>query len=158
MNFVLLLTSNWHNFGYISGKVAKPHILESPQKSLKTGQHSYQSGHQLQNNDPLKTWKDVWFLAVLFSKKNCWHFEFSMNQIFGQMFIIFEKLRYRVYYRWNYGLSKLLLHFIEYRLDQLNNKHTKIAVNSTIQYSEDRSEKKCLLKVSWSTHHKMAAL
>ena len=27
--------SNWHNFGYISGKVAKPHILESPQKSLK---------------------------------------------------------------------------------------------------------------------------
>ena len=34
--------SNWHNFGYISGKVAKPHILESPQKSLKTRQHSYQ--------------------------------------------------------------------------------------------------------------------
>ena len=25
--------SNWHYFGYISGKVAKPHFLESPQKS-----------------------------------------------------------------------------------------------------------------------------
>ena len=51
-----------------------------------------------------------------------------------------------VYYCWNYGLSKLLLHFIEYRLDQLNNNHTKIAVNSTIQYFEGRSQKKCLLK------------
>ena len=34
--------SNWHYFGYISGKVAKPHFLESPQKSLKTRQNSYQ--------------------------------------------------------------------------------------------------------------------
>ena len=25
--------SNWHNFGYISGRLAKPHFLESPQKS-----------------------------------------------------------------------------------------------------------------------------
>ena len=27
--------SRWHYFGYISGKVAKPHFLESPQESLK---------------------------------------------------------------------------------------------------------------------------
>ena len=52
-----------------------------------------------------------------------------------------------VNYCWNYGLSKLLLHFIEYRLDQLNKKHTKIAVNSTMQYFEGSSQKKCLLKV-----------
>ena len=52
-------------------------------------------------------------------------------------------------YCWNYRPSKLLLHFIEYRLDQLNNKHAKIAVNSTIQYLEGHSQKKCLLKV-WS--------
>ena len=52
-------------------------------------------------------------------------------------------------YCWNYGPSKLLLHFIEYRLDQLNSKHTKIAVNSKIQYFEGFSQKKCLLKV-WS--------
>ena len=52
-----------------------------------------------------------------------------------------------VNYCWNYGPSKLLLHFIEYRLDQLNNKHTKTAVSSTIQYFEDCSQKKCLLKV-----------
>ena len=54
-----------------------------------------------------------------------------------------------VNYCWNYGPSKLLLHFIEYRLDQLNSKHTKIAVNSTIHYFEGCSEKKCQLKV-WS--------
>ena len=29
------------DFGYISGKVAKPHSLENPQKSLKTLQHLY---------------------------------------------------------------------------------------------------------------------
>ena len=53
-----------------------------------------------------------------------------------------------VNYFWNYGLLKLLLQFIEYRLYQLNNKHTKI-VNSTIQYFEGSSQSKCLLKV-WS--------
>ena len=50
---------------------------------------------------------------------------------------------------WNYGSSKFLLQFIEYRLDQLNNKHQKIAVNSAIQYFKDCSQRKCLLKV-WS--------
>ena len=50
-------------------------------------------------------------------------------------------------YCWNYVPSKLLLYFIEYRLDQLNKKRTKIAVNSTIQYFEGNSQKICLLKV-----------
>ena len=50
---------------------------------------------------------------------------------------------------WNYGPSKLLFLFIEYRLDELNKKHPKIAVNSAIQYFEGHSQKKCLLKV-WS--------
>ena len=36
----------------------------------------------------------------------------------------------RVNYCWNYGSSKLLLHFNEYRLDQLNNKHKKVEVMS----------------------------
>ena len=39
----------------------------------------------------------------------------------------------RVNYCWNCEPSKLLLYFIEYYLDQLNNNHTKVAVNSTIQ-------------------------
>ena len=54
-----------------------------------------------------------------------------------------------VNYCWNCGPTKLLSHFIEYRLDLLNSKHTKIAVNSAIQYFKGCSQKKCLLKV-WS--------
>ena len=45
-----------------------------------------------------------------------------------------------VHYCWNYGPSKLLLLFIEYLLDQLNSKHTKIAVNSAMQYFEGCSQ------------------
>ena len=139
--------SNWHYFGYISGKVAKPHFLESPQESLKIRQNSYQWDHPLRNNGPLKIWNICVFWRLLFQKTNCWNLEFLMNQIFGQRLIIFENWDIWVNYCWNYGLSKLLLQFIEYRLDQLNNKHTKIAVNSAIQYFEGCSENKCLLKV-----------
>ena len=80
-----------------------------------------------------------------------------MNQIYGQRFIIFKNRSIEVNYCWNYRPSKLLLHFTEYRLDQLNSNHTKIAVNSAIQYFEGCCLKKCLLKfeVFWSTHHKM---
>ena len=53
-----------------------------------------------------------------------------------------------VNYCWNYRPSKLLLHFIESRLDQRNNKHTKAAVNSTIQKFED----------FWSTYRKRTSL
>ena len=54
-----------------------------------------------------------------------------------------------VNYCWNCRPTKLLSHFIEYRLDLLNSKHTKIAVNSAIQYFKGCSQKKCPLKV-WS--------
>ena len=40
-----------------------------------------------------------------------------------------EKWGIAVDYCWKYGQSKLLLHFIENRLNQLNNKHTEIEVN-----------------------------
>ena len=33
--------SNWHNFGCVVGKAAKPHFLKTRQKPLKTRQHSY---------------------------------------------------------------------------------------------------------------------
>ena len=52
----------------------------------------------------------------------------------------------KVYHLWK---IEVLRASIEYRIDQLNNKDPKIAVNSTIQYFEDCSYKKCLLKV-WS--------
>ena len=69
-----------------------------------------------------------------------------MDQILGQKFAIFEKMRYR-------SLLLLKLGAVEattsYLLDQLYNKHTKLAVDLAIQYFEDHSQKKCLLKV-WS--------
>ena len=56
--------------------------------------------------------KNLRFFGGFFFKwKTCWHLEFLMNQIFGQKLIIFKKMRYRVNYCWNYGPSKLLLHF-----------------------------------------------
>ena len=80
-------------------------------------------------------------------------FEFLMNQIFGQRFIILGKWRLGVNYCWNYWPSKLFLHFIELRVDQLNKKHTKTAVNSAIQLFESRYQRKYLVKVgSFSAH------
>ena len=84
--------SNWQIDIHISEKVAKPNFLESPQESLKIRQNSYQLGHPLRNNGPFKNMKN-W--RLLFQKTNCWHLEYLMNQIFGQRFIILEKLRYR---------------------------------------------------------------
>ena len=127
--------SNWHNFGYISGKVTKPHILKSPQYSLKTRQHLYQLGYPLRNNEPLKTWNICVFLSVLFFKiKIADMLNFQWIKRLGRGLSYLNNWGVGVYYCWNYGLSKLLLCFFEYRLDQLNNKNTKKAVNSAIQY------------------------
>ena len=78
---------------------------------------------------------------------------FNESNICAKVYYI-KKWGIAVNYCWNYGPSKLLLHFTEYRLDQLNSKHTKIAANSTMQYFEGCCQKKYLLKVFWSTHHK----
>ena len=51
-----------------------------------------------------------------------------------------------VNYCWNYGPLKFLLQFIEYLLDQLNNKHIKIAVNLEIPCFEGCSQKKMSAK------------
>ena len=98
-------------------------------------------------NCPLKKWK-ISFLWRLFLQNK--HFEFLMNQIFGQRFNIFEKWRYT-----SQLLLKLravevatLFHWILSR-SNYDNKHTKTAVNSTIQFSESRYQKEYLVKL-WS--------
>ena len=55
-----------------------------------------------------------------------------MNQIFVQKFIMFENVRYRGQLLLTLRAVEVTSRFIECRLNQLNNKHTKIAVNSTI--------------------------
>ena len=149
MNFTLLLTFKLTLLWQYFGKICKTIISRKPTRVSQIRQNSYQKGHPLWNKGPSKIWKICVFCRLLFQKTNCWHLGFLMNQVFGQRFIIFENWGMWVNCCWNYGPSKLLLQFIEYRLDRLNNKHTKIAVNSAIQYFEGCSQNKCLLKV-WS--------
>ena len=87
------------------------------------------------------------FGGYFFQKKiaDIWKFQWMKN--LGKGLSYLKKWGVVVNYCWNYGPPKLLLHFIEYCLDQLNSKHTKIAVNLTIQYFEGCSWKKYLLKV-----------
>ena len=81
---------------------------------------------------------------------------------FGGSFLNFKWIKYLskglshlknggigVTYCWNCGPWKWLLHFNEYLLDQLNNKHMKTAINLTMQFFESRYQKKYLVKV-WS--------
>ena len=77
-----------------------------------------------------KNMKKLFLWQLPFQNKNCWHFKFLMNQLFEQRFIIFEKLRNRDKLLLNLRVVEVLLHFIEYCLDQLNNKHMKVAVSS----------------------------
>ena len=77
------------------------------------------------------------FGGFLFQNKNRWHFEFLMNQIFGQSFIIFEKLRYR-------GQVLLKLRAIEVATSF----HVSLFhIYFIFQYFESSSQKKCVLKV-----------
>ena len=94
--------------------------------------------------------KNLCFLGGSFFKiKIADILNFQWIKYLGKGLSYFNNWGIGVYYCSNYGSSKLLLHFIKYRLDQLNNKHTKIAINSAIKYFEGRSRMKCLLKV-WS--------
>ena len=62
------------------------------------------------------------------------------------MFIIFEKWGYKRQLLLELSAVEVSIHFIEYRLNELNNKHTKTASNSTIQFFESCSQKKYLVK------------
>ena len=54
---------------------------------------------------------------------------FQWIKYLGKGLSYFKNWGIGINYCWNYGPSKLLLHFIKYCLDQLNNKHKKLAVN-----------------------------
>ena len=87
------------------------------------------------------------FWRFLFQKNIADIWNFWWIKYLGKDLLYLKKWGVGVNYCWNYGPLKLLLHFIEYRLAQLNSKNTKIVVNSTTQYFVDSSRKKCLLKV-----------
>ena len=92
--------------------------------------------------------KNLFFWWLLFQMKKLLTFGiFNESNIWAKIYYIKKYKGSRVNYCWNYGQSKLLLHFIEYRLDHLNSKYTKIAVNSAIHYFEGCCQKDCLLRV-----------
>ena len=76
---------------------------------------------------------------------------FQWIKYLGKGLSYFKNWEIGINYCWNYGPSKLLLHFIKYCLDQLNNKHKKIAVNHLLmanifklhQYQAFRLMKMC---------------
>ena len=71
----------------------------------------------------------------------------------GKGLSYWKNLGTEVNYCWSYRTSKLLLHFIGYSPDQLNNKPMKITANSKRQFSESHYQMKCLVKVcSFSVH------
>ena len=76
--------SHWHYFGYILGKVAKPHLLESPQKSQNTSTF-ISIGLPIAKWQSFKNMKNLCFFGgSSFKWKNCWHLEFLMNQIYSE--------------------------------------------------------------------------
>ena len=80
------------------------------------------------------------FGGCFFNKKKLLAFGIlNKSKYLGKGLSYFKNWGIGVNYCWNYGPSKLLLH----------SKHTKITLNSVIQYFEGCSQKKCLLKV-WS--------
>ena len=116
--------SRWHYFGYISWKVAKPHFLKKSTEVSQSTSPFISIGMPI--NSLLKIWKTSVFLTALFSNEkiaDIWNFEWIKLLDKGLSYL--KKWGIGVNYRWNYGPSKLLLYFIEYRLNQLNNNHTK---------------------------------
>ena len=112
--------SNLYNLGYILEKCCKSTLFGKPPEV----------SHGLRNDGPFEKWENLVFFGWLFlQNNNCWHSEFLVSQIFDKGLSCLENGGVGVNYCWNYWPSELLLHFIEYCLDQLNNNHTKTTVN-----------------------------
>ena len=149
--------SNWHNFWLYFGKSCKATLVRKPTGVSQITPTFISVGLPISKWRPFKNMKFFCFFDGSFFKIKIGEiFYFQWIKYLGKDLSYFKNWGIEVNYCWNYGPSNLLLHFTEYRLDQLNN--MKIAVNSTIQNLESCSHKKCLLKIFWSTHHKMTTL
>ena len=150
MNFALLLTFKLTLLWLYFGKSCKTTLFRKPTEVSQNTPTFISIGPPITKSRSFKNMKNLcFFWWLLFLEKSYWHLEFLNNQIFGQRFIILRNWGRGVNYCWNYWRSKLLLHFIEYCLDQLNSKHTKTGVNQAIQYFEGYPQKEYLQKI-WS--------
>ena len=146
MNFALLLTFKLVLLWLYFGKSWKTTLFRKPAEVSQNTSTFISIGCLLQNNNLLKVWKICEKIEIE-KIADIWNFQWI--KYLGKDLSYLKKWGIEINYIWNYGASKLLLHFVEYRLDQRNSKHTEIAVNSAIQRFEGCSQNKCLLKV-WS--------
>ena len=79
--------------------------------------------------------KNLRFLRLFLRNKNCRNFEFLRIKYLGKGLSYWKMSTV-----WNYGPLKLLLHFIEYRLDQLNNSSK---LDNTIFWKAPLKEMSC---------------
>ena len=93
------------------------------------------------------------FLALFSSKiKTADIFNFLSGKYFCKGLLFLKIWHIRVNYCWNYGPSNLLFRFFRYRLGHLDNRQTKIAENSTLNFFLKLTPKK-MFQVSSSLTH-----
>ena len=136
---VYFLHSNWHNLS-IFWKICKTTLFRNPPTEV------YQNTSTFISIRPHITkyghFQNIKTCISFFKIKTADILNFQWIKYLGKGLSYFKNWGLWVNYCWNYGSAKLLLHFIKYSLDQLNNKHTKLATNSTIQYFEGCSLKR----------------
>ena len=122
MNFVLLLTFRLTLLSPYFGKSCKTTLFRKPIEVSQNASTFVLIGPPIMKKRPFKNMKKLcFFWRLLFQNKNCWHFEW-INYL-GKGLSYLKKWGIGINYCWNYRPLTLLLHFIEYRLSQLNNKH-----------------------------------
>ena len=92
-------------------------------------------GPRITEKLPFKKLKILSFLAPFISKiKTTGIFNFLSVKYFGKSLLFLKIWHIRANYCWSYGPSNLLFRFFRYRLDHLDNRQTKIAEDSTINF------------------------
>ena len=87
------------------------------------------------------------FLAPFISKiKTADIFNFLSVKYFGKGLLFLKIWHIRVNYCWSYGPSNLLFRFFRYRLGHLDNRQTKIAVNSAIHFFKKLTPKQVFVE------------
>ena len=96
LNFALLLTFKLTLLWLYFRKSCKTTLFRKPTEAPQNTPTFISIEPLILKERPFKNMKNLCYLGgYFFKKKNGWHLEFAMNQIFGQRFIIFQKLRYR---------------------------------------------------------------
>ena len=137
MSFKQLLTFRLLQLLLYLEKNCKVILIRILHRSLKIRQKPYAQDDALMRKQPLKNWKILFFLAPFISKlKIVDIFNVLSVKYFGKG-LLFLKIRHiRVKYCWSYRPSNLLFRFFRYRLGHLDNRQTKIAENSIINFFE----------------------